>query len=397
MLENDSQQGIDEIADFWRARYLSSGESAWRIMGYHITKKNPAVGALPIHLPGSSVCHQYSRQRTTQSTLSQLDRYFLRPNGFFMGHNGVQRSFAELTYCEYYCTFRLARYDETKANRANYFVEHDNRDASTPMHVILRDPRHPYITRIHPVTASKGELFYLRVILQHHPAFSFLDARTVGGIIYDTYQEAATEIGFFEDEHESEYALIEGINDLRTPRQLHILFVYLLVSDCCPTPLHLWHMYQNQLSHDYILQHNNVPELGHTQALEELSNCLDEHGKTLSDYGLPQVHLYGREVEHELERWSSNREALAARANDAVHRFNKEQLEIYETVTSAIFEGQQLLAFVDGKGGRGKTYLLRAICDHIRSTGRIFLAAATSAFAAQNYDGGRTIHSAFKV
>ena len=59
--DSENQHGVDEIADYWRARYLSSRESAWRIMGYHITKKNPAVGALPIHLPCSSACHQYNR------------------------------------------------------------------------------------------------------------------------------------------------------------------------------------------------------------------------------------------------------------------------------------------------------------------------------------------------
>jgi ABC-type transporter Mla maintaining outer membrane lipid asymmetry ATPase subunit MlaF len=112
---------------------------------------------------------------------------------------------------------------------------------------------------------------------------------------------------------------------------------------------------------------------------------------------LPHVLSYTREVEHEMQHWNCNRDVLAACADDAVCHMNAEQLEIYHAVTSAIDKGRQVLAFVDGKGGCGKTFLLRAICDRIRSAGRLFLPGATSAFAVQNYDGGRTIHSAFKV
>jgi len=42
---------VDEIDDFWNARYLSAGEGAWKMLGYWITMKKPAVTALPIHLP----------------------------------------------------------------------------------------------------------------------------------------------------------------------------------------------------------------------------------------------------------------------------------------------------------------------------------------------------------
>ena len=366
-------------------------------MGYHITKKNPAVGGLSIHLANSNVHRQYTRHRTTESTLSQLDRYFLRPSGSYLGHDGVQHAFAHLTYCEYFSTFRLAKYDATKANLPRYYVERENRDGSPPQHVILRDARHRFITRIHPVPPSKGELFYLRAILRHRSILSFEDARSVNGEMYNTFQEAAVLLGIFANEDEAEYALREGIDYLRTPRQLRILFVHLLINDCIPTPLRLWQRFHLQLSRDYILQHNNTEQIGINCALDELCHYLDEHGKTISDYGLPHVLSYTREVEHELERWNSNQPALAARADDAVHHLNAEQLLIYQAVTSAILEGRQLLAFVDGKGGRGKTFLLRAICDRVRSTGRLFLPAATSAFAAQNYDGGRTIHSAFKV
>ena len=397
LLAGDGTEPVDEIADYWRGRYLSSGESAWRVMGFHITKKNPAVGALPVHLPSSTTFRQYNRRDNSQSSLSQLDHYFLRPIGSYTSRDGSQLSFDDLCYSDYYRMFRLAKYDETKDGRPNYYREQANRDASTPQHVILRDHTHPYITRIHSVLPSQGELFYLRTILQHQPRRSFQDTRTVENILYSTFQEAAVALGMFANEKEAEYALNEAIRELRTPRQLRLLFVLLLVNDCVTTPLHLWEVFQRSFSQDHVLRHNNVLDVGINYTLEDLNNSLEEHGKTVADYGLPEPIIQGREIEREIERWGSDPEALAARAQFSVTRFNAEQLEIYNAVTSAVREDRQLLAFVDGKGGRGKTFVLKTICDYVRSTGRLFLPAATSAFAAQNYEGGRTVHSVFKV
>ena len=56
-----------------------------------------------------------------------------------------------------------------------------------------------------------------------------------------------------------------------------------------------------------------------------------------------------------------------------------------------------LTLFIDGKAGRGKTFLVNTLCDWVRGQGHVVLPTATSAFAAQLYEGGRTTHSIFKV
>jgi hypothetical protein len=366
-------------------------------MGFHITKKNPAVGALAVHLPSSSTYKQYKRRDNNTSSLSQLDHYFLRPDGCYTTPSGDARRFTDLSYCEYYSTFRLAKFDPAKSTHPNYYVEQENRDRSTPMHVILRDRLHPFITRLHTVPPSRGELFNLRAVLQHSPALSFLDARTVNGIECDSFQNAANEHGIFANENEAQYALRECVQTLRTPRQLRALFVHLLVNDCITIPLQIWEVFLDHLCYDYTLKHNNVCDVGKEHALLELDEFLEEHGRTLADYGLPRPLSRPREVERELERWGSDSLLLAARARHSESLFNNEQRQIYNAVITSVHEGRQLLAFVDGKGGRGKTFILQAICDHVRSIGRLFLPGATSAFAAQNYEGGRTIHSVFKV
>ena len=74
-----------------------------------------------------------------------------------------------------------------------------------------------------------------------------------------------------------------------------------------------------------------------------------------------------------------------------------EQIELYEDVVDAVENQYAKYVFLDGKAGTGKTHVIRAICDYLRSREKIVIATASSAFAAQLYDGGRTTHSAFKV
>ena len=74
-----------------------------------------------------------------------------------------------------------------------------------------------------------------------------------------------------------------------------------------------------------------------------------------------------------------------------------EQRDIFDQVIHASLNYEPFLAFIDGKAGREKTFLVNAICDKLRSVSRIVLPTATAAFAAQLYPGGRTTHSMFKV
>jgi ABC-type transport system involved in cytochrome c biogenesis ATPase subunit len=81
----------------------------------------------------------------------------------------------------------------------------------------------------------------------------------------------------------------------------------------------------------------------------------------------------------------------------SIERLNTEQRAIFAHIMQVINSGEQLLAYIDGRAGRGKTYLINAVISLLRSRQAIVIPTATSAFAAQLYPGGRTTHSAFKV
>ena len=53
--------------------------------------------------------------------------------------------------------------------------------------------------------------------------------------------------------------------------------------------------------------------------------------------------------------------------------------------------------FFDAAGGTGTTFVNNAILAYVRSSGRLALPVAASGIAALLLDGGRTVHSRFKV
>ncbi|KAI0633333.1 PIF1-like helicase-domain-containing protein [Trametes polyzona] len=98
-----------------------------------------------------------------------------------------------------------------------------------------------------------------------------------------------------------------------------------------------------------------------------------------------------------MAKWKPEANVLSARSATAVSKLNAEQYQIYTEIMEAVAQRRPLCAFVDGKAGRGKTFLVNTICNKLRAMGHIVLPTATSAFAAQLYPGGKTTHSVFKV
>jgi hypothetical protein len=152
---------------------------------------------MSIHLESDQIHQRY--QHNSPTSLSTLLHYFTRPLGAFT-HNAIVRLFSDLTYTEYFTLFRLTKFDATKAHRGNFYLEQDHGDGSQPMHVILRSSKFRHYARLREVPHGHGKHFYMRVLLQRRPASSFEDLRTVNGIQYGTFQEAATSLGVFENE-----------------------------------------------------------------------------------------------------------------------------------------------------------------------------------------------------
>ena len=211
---DESNKVVDEITEYWNARYLTSCEGSWRILGFHISQKEPGVTSLPIHLPSAN-CRQYKRINPNDSR-SLLEHYFLCPVGSFV-HDGQERSFDDISYAEYYTLFRLAKFDHSKRDHPAYFeeIQPDNRPCQT--HVVQRLQSNIHLSRIQTVRPTQGEIFCLRCILQHKPVRSFEGACTVNGVVHTSFQLAAIQSGLFADDNEAVYAIQEAVDTLRTP------------------------------------------------------------------------------------------------------------------------------------------------------------------------------------
>jgi len=107
----EAPSAINEVADYQKARYLSAPESAWRLLGFHTTRKEPAVECLPVHLPGQNT-PQFRRNDGERSSTSLLHRYFLR-----------SPLLHDLTYEQYFEQFVLYSYIDGQPVNANEYPE----------------------------------------------------------------------------------------------------------------------------------------------------------------------------------------------------------------------------------------------------------------------------------
>ena len=90
----------------------------------------------------------------------------------------------------------------------------------------------------------------------------------------------------------------------------------------------------------------------------------------------------------------------AMRASEAEARFTDEQAAIYNTLVEAVREGKPKQVFIQAAGGCGKTMLINAVLEKVRSMepgGCVALATATTGKAAMHLSKGRTFHSRFKA
>nr|XP_043630144.1 uncharacterized protein LOC122601452 [Erigeron canadensis] len=122
--------------------------------------------------------------------------------------------------------------------------------------------------------------------------------------------------------------------------------------------------------------------------------------QSLSDFGLPLPNesilavLTNRLL---LEEKTYDRDALTIEHTTLYSALNSEQLHIYNHVLANLDRSLQVLLFIYGHGGTGKTFLWRTIIYALRSRGKVVLAVAASGIAALLLPGGRTAHSRFKI
>ncbi|CAI9303567.1 unnamed protein product [Lactuca saligna] len=380
---------VNEIKSFLDGRYICPHEATWRILNFPIHERDPPVQVLAVHLEGM--------QTTVFKENSQLGSLIDTP-GFgvttlteWLHNNQHDVRGIDLTYNDYPSKYIWDTNDKRWIHRT-----------TTTNTTIGR------LAYVHP---TAGELFYLRILLFHQKGCkSFYDIRTVRENIYSTFRDACEALGLTGDDKEWLTAFEEA-SSWATSSELRSLFCHLLLYCEVGNPLLLWEVAKPKMGDDiaYTLTTNSTDpnvilrvDTLEQQILLEIQKTLlaSTPSKSLADFGLPMpcpslLSILKNRLLLEETNYDTN--LLISQNSSMVSQLNPDQLTIYERVVDAERNKNQLLLFVYGSGGTGKTFLWTTILSYFRSKGKIILAVAASGIASLLLPLGRTAHSRFVI
>ncbi|KAL8142758.1 hypothetical protein V2J09_015790 [Rumex salicifolius] len=322
-IQNDSD--VDEIKDYYNCRYLSACEAAWRIVGFDIHYRYPSVQRLTFHLPG-------------------------KQSIFFGDDDPI---------------------DDVVDNFPGEFVWLKSSNTWK-----IRDKGRS-VERIHHASPGSGEMYYLRVLLNHIKGpTSFEELGTIEGMLYSTFKEACYALGLLDNDKE----YIDGITESSfwgSAHYLRSLFVVLLT----------WKLLADDIIYSY--QMNKLDKLSQKNGryLSNYKTMLKVVQSLISD-GVNK--LIQQEVQYD-------RGCLADEHTKLLSRFTDEQKGVYDEIMNAILSNGGGVFFLYGYGGTRKTFIWRALSACIRSKGEIVLTVASSGNAALLIPSGRTAHSRFNI
>ncbi|XP_073029440.1 uncharacterized protein [Primulina eburnea] len=221
---------------------------------------------------------------------------------------------------------------------------------------------------------------------------SFEDLMIVNGVTYSTFKESAQMRGLLQQDDYIKQCLEEA-RSVKMSSSFRRLFVSILVFCQPKTVRELWDEFHPCMCEDYgrEISSNNLII---NKLLLEIRRLLHQYKKKLDDFDLPSISAefledttLPRIIEDELSYHISDDDLRA------IERLNAQQRIAFDTIVESIMQNQSKLFFIDGPGGTGKTFLYRSMLAHLRKTGKIIIAVATSGIAATLLQGGRTAHS----
>ncbi|XP_022031962.1 uncharacterized protein LOC110933028 [Helianthus annuus] len=382
-------ENINEINNFVDGRFICPHEAAWRILQFPIHNRNPPVQLLAVHLEHMQNVTFKDNQKlqqiltnpaTSKTTLTE-----------WLRNNQLDPSGRDLRYIDY-----VSRYKWEPSGKG--WIRR----------LLTTNPTIGRLAYIHPTC---GEPFYLRLLLGHQTGCcSFEDIRTVSGVLCSTYRLACEKLGLIGNDREWASAFIEA-SSWATSAELRALFVHMLLYCEISNQLALWQEHWERMSDDIILNLRQVAGTSNVHfcapnlqqyVLYEIEMLLNSNtgSRSLAEFGLPMppdtmvAALRNRLL---MEERCYDHEALAAQSIIMLRGLNDRQRKIYDKVLKSVNDKVQVLLFVYGHGGTGKTYLWTAIIAALRSTGKIVLAVAASGIASLLLPSGRTAHSRLKI
>ncbi|KAK9055483.1 hypothetical protein SSX86_026566 [Deinandra increscens subsp. villosa] len=379
--EHGNVKEVDEIKNYVDGRFICPHEAAWRIFSFPIHKRNPAVQVLAVHLENlqalvfrddDSLDDIVSNPNSRKTTLTE-----------WLYNNCIDNTGRHLRYVDY-----LSEYCWDTSGK--FWLRRSYNKVCT-------------IGRLRYVHPTCGETFYLRMLLAHQKGCrSFADIRTVHGHTYNTYREACDALGLLGDDKEW-LNTFEEASFTATSTELRSLFTHMLLYCNINNPRDIWQKYWEKMSDDITYTHGFInPTDLQSYVLYEIELLIRtlSPSSSLSDYSLPLpsqnlIDMLNNKLL--MEEKNYDREALKRQHDAMFPQLNVQQRFVYDYVINRLECKSQVLAFVYGHGGTGKTFLWKTIIAHVRSKGDVVLAVAASGIASLLLPNGRTAHSRFRI
>ena len=226
----------DEITRFVNARTIDPHDAVWRIFGYKVQDRFPAVYQLAIHLEGQ----QNVVFREGEEIAAVENKKETTLTAFFK-FNQDEPEARTITYQDFpkYCTFSAGKWNWRKTQPDE-----------------LKVPR--TIGRINAVSPSQGERYFLKLLLSHKSgATDYDDLKVHDGIAYQTFKATCLAMGLLEDDQEWMRSLEEAARTASS-RQIRATFAVIL-QFCTPSePDALWELFKDEMSDDLVFSETQV-------------------------------------------------------------------------------------------------------------------------------------------
>ena len=394
--ENEPEQVYDQIRNWLTGRYLSSMEASYRILAFPISQLDPSVKRLDFHLPGQQSV-SYNPNEDKAKVLKRASQTMLTEWFTLNQNDEIARNF---TYREIILFYTWV---STKSNckwkkRVQGTLDSFNFN-------LKRGNQIGYLPTVLPSGPNGVEKLALYLLLlQATGAKSFEDLRTIDGIIYRTFKDAAVFKNLMERDNEIEFVLNEVFISL-FGKPLRRFFAYLLANWSPDNPKELWEKFKDKLCEDFTRMESKklnpnkytMQEM-YDKALKSINFYLEQLNKSLTDVGLPLPSDLDLETGNQL--FSEIKDDLTVSdIAKSIESLNNDQKNVYENILAAVNDSNtdKRLFFIDAPGGTGKTYMLNKIIEKLTFDGKNVCATASSGVSAILLNGGGTIHSKFRL
>ena len=353
----------DEIQLFSDGRITSAAEALWHVLRFESHGQSPNVQRLGCNLP-CDVSVVFDPE-------AELDEIAL----------GTQSQIARATHLTAWFTLNAV----DAFARSQLYVD-------IPTHYVWnsstlswnrRKNRSKVLGRLHPVDPSTRERWALRVLLLHSRGSTSEECiRTIHGVLWPTFLEAAKAAGLLDDDQE--YLDCLATSRIWGPALRALLMIIIL--HCSPNdPMALIAAAFTRLTEDFV----GDPVDKNQQLFQFIASQVDV---PLTSLGLdsPEELARDRNQQTFLESFVSAPILQLGNLNEQQQHSHDAILHSIETGTGTVFA---LLA----PAGTGKTYIINKILSTCQQRGHRAVACATSGLAASLLGHARTAHSTFKV